>query len=92
MPTYDYRCKVCRNTLEVVHRLSESHSKPCSSCGGEMGRVILKAPGTVVPPQHQAASDKMKYYGVKDIRTGEGITSNTDVRTPPGINVKSIKQ
>lgn len=45
----------------------------------------------VVLGSHSSTFDKMKYYGVKDARTGEGITKDTDVRDPVGITKASKK-
>jgi hypothetical protein len=59
--------------------------------GGLMTKVYLVPIATVVPPNMQAAGDKSKYYGIKNIYTGEGITKDTNVGSPPGIKVRSPK-
>lgn len=87
MPTYDYECGQCREVREVLHGMSEKPDVLC--CQKQMKRVILTAPGTVIPPNMQASPSKCAYYGVRDILTGEGITENTDVRDPAGVRVKS---
>lgn len=91
MPTYDYECTVCASVQELMHRINEEPEVACEDCCSPCKRVILVAPATVVPPHMQSAPDKMKYYGVTNVATGEGITQDTDVRQPPGITAKPIK-
>lgn len=56
-----------------------------------MEQSFQVAPNTAISPKHQAVKDKLAYYGVKNIATGEGITKNTNVSQPPGITVSSDK-
>jgi putative FmdB family regulatory protein len=44
MPLYDYRCAQCGKITEVRHGFNDTHSDPCSSCGGELSRVFNPAP------------------------------------------------
>lgn len=90
MPTYNYQCKKCMKVEEVFHSMKESLPGTC--CDEVREQVILKPPMFSVPPHMQASPDKLKYYGVKNIITGEGITEHTDVRDKPGIRVKPIKE
>ena len=83
MPLYDYKCKVCSDIRSINVSIRQDREIEC--CGVTMQRVFLTAPKTAISPQHQAVKDKMKYYGIKNITTGEGITKDTDVSTPPGI-------
>lgn len=92
MPIYTYECTSCQHVDEVLHKMSEDPQVYCSQCTEESLRVILSAPTFVVPPHMSATPDKMKYYGIKDIRTGEGITENTDVRDPPGITARNKRK
>jgi len=39
MPRYEYRCKKCDNTFEVVHGIDDS-VEACQSCGGEVRRIF----------------------------------------------------
>ena len=43
MPTYDYRCKICRSETEVRHPVNEAAPR-CPDCGGGMEKIILSAP------------------------------------------------
>lgn len=44
MPTYEYACKKCSETLEVVQSFSDEPLKVCPNCQGEL-RKVFSAPG-----------------------------------------------
>jgi putative FmdB family regulatory protein len=79
MPAYDYRCTVCGEELELVHKMSESitqraHTKPNSDepCDGELERLISVAGlnqsiGTSAPSDSQLKNAGFtKYVKGKD--------------------------
>ena len=43
MPTYDYQCRQCGHTVEVIHSMQESGPARCERCGGELRRVFFPA-------------------------------------------------
>lgn len=43
MPTYDYRCRDCGHTIEVIHPMSEEGPSACDVCGGPLRRVLFPA-------------------------------------------------
>lgn len=43
MPTYDYQCRSCGHTVEVVHPMSEDGPTTCEVCGGPLRRVLYPA-------------------------------------------------
>lgn len=43
MPTYDYRCRDCGHTIEVIHPMSEDGPSACEVCGGPVRRVLFPA-------------------------------------------------
>ena len=43
MPTYDYQCRQCGHTIEVIHSMQESGPEHCERCGGELRRVFFPA-------------------------------------------------
>lgn len=87
MARYDYKCPNCKNIQEVIHSVLEEIDVECVDCDTKCHKTFLSAPGVAVPPQHQASPDKMKYYGIKNFATGEGITKDTNLSVPPGISV-----
>lgn len=40
MPTYDYQCRQCGTTYEVIHSMREEGPTTCERCGGELRRVL----------------------------------------------------
>lgn len=90
MPVYDYECSHCNGSFSAQQSVKDEPLSVCLHCSREPTRVLLRAPHTVVPPNHQASPDKSKYYGITDVRTGAGITKNTNLADPPGIRVKNI--
>ncbi|MBE0476259.1 MAG: hypothetical protein IBX62_04065 [Coriobacteriia bacterium] len=40
MPAYDYRCKACRETFEVVRPVSDASDVSCPACGAEAKRLF----------------------------------------------------
>ena len=43
MPTYDYQCRSCGLTTEVIHSMMEEGPSTCERCGGELRRVLFPA-------------------------------------------------
>lgn len=43
MPTYDYQCRRCGNTIEVIHSMLEDGPAACERCGGEVRRILHPA-------------------------------------------------
>ncbi len=40
VPTYDYQCRSCGNTIEVIHSMLADGPAACEICGGALRRVI----------------------------------------------------
>jgi putative FmdB family regulatory protein len=40
VPTYDYQCRSCGHTIEVIHSMLEEGPSTCERCGAELRRVI----------------------------------------------------
>lgn len=43
MPTYDYQCRSCGQTTEVIHAMTEEGPTTCEACGGPLRRVLYPA-------------------------------------------------
>jgi putative FmdB family regulatory protein len=43
LPTYDYRCRDCGNTIEVIHSMLEDGPSTCERCGGPLQRILHPA-------------------------------------------------
>lgn len=40
MPLYEYKCKSCGFSFEVIQKVSEAPLKICIKCGGKLEKVI----------------------------------------------------
>ena len=40
MPTYDYHCETCENTIEIFHSMSDESPRMCEKCGTQMIKCI----------------------------------------------------
>jgi putative FmdB family regulatory protein len=48
MPTYEYECQKCGETVEIFHSISEPARKKCPSCGkNELKRLIGAGAGFI---------------------------------------------
>jgi putative FmdB family regulatory protein len=43
VPTYDYLCRSCGHTTEVIHSMMEEGPSTCDRCGGQLRRVLFPA-------------------------------------------------
>ncbi|HUH16600.1 MAG TPA: FmdB family zinc ribbon protein [Methylomirabilota bacterium] len=43
MPTYDYQCRSCGVTVEVIHSMLADGPTSCERCGGDLRRVLHAA-------------------------------------------------
>lgn len=40
MPLYEYKCKKCRETTEVLQKAKDKPLEECPKCGGPMAKII----------------------------------------------------
>jgi putative FmdB family regulatory protein len=43
MPIYEYRCKSCGHTLEVIQKVSDKVLKKCTECSGPLEKLISRS-------------------------------------------------
>lgn len=43
VPTYDYRCRECGHTIEIMHSILEDGPDACERCRGPVDRVLHPA-------------------------------------------------
>ena len=80
MPTYDYRCRDCGHTIEIIHSILADGPEVCERCRGPMQRV-LHPTGVIFRGSGFYATDSRKAEGPAsgDSATGspEGGGSST---------------
>ncbi|MFQ3574739.1 MAG: FmdB family zinc ribbon protein [Thermodesulfovibrionales bacterium] len=40
MPVYEYECKACKQTCEVMQRFDDPPLETCAVCGGQMQKLV----------------------------------------------------
>ncbi|MBI5234569.1 MAG: zinc ribbon domain-containing protein [Deltaproteobacteria bacterium] len=71
MPIYEYRCKGCGRTFEVLQKFSDEPLKECEGCAGKLEKLIsmssfaLKGQGW--HKTDYASADKKEDKPAKDI-------------------------
>jgi putative FmdB family regulatory protein len=43
MPIYEYRCKACGHTLEVIQKLDDKPLTKCPECSGKLEKLVSRA-------------------------------------------------
>jgi putative FmdB family regulatory protein len=66
MPTYEYRCRNCGHTFDVVQAMSDEALTVCPVCGGEL-RKVFAAPAISFKGSGFYATD----HGKKSKSTGD---------------------
>jgi putative FmdB family regulatory protein len=72
VPTYDYRCRDCGHTIEIIHSILEDGPEVCERCRGPMQRV-LHPTGVIF---------RGSGFYVTDSRKAEGTASGGSAASP----------
>jgi putative FmdB family regulatory protein len=92
VPTYDYRCRDCGHTIEIVHSILEDGPDACERCRGPLVRVlhpagvIFKGSGFYVTDSRK--TDSRKTSGSSD---GPGSGSGDGGSTAPKSGSKTTE-
>jgi putative FmdB family regulatory protein len=99
MPTYEYRCQDCGNTVEVVQSFSDAPLTVCQVCGGRLRRVfhpvgiVLKGSGFYStdnrPGKRPAATAKPKDGSSSSSTDTSSSSSPSKTETPASPPPKS---
>jgi putative FmdB family regulatory protein len=65
VPTYDYRCRDCGHTIEIVHSILEDGPDACERCRGPLVRVLHPA-GVIFKGSGFYVTDSRKTTGAPD--------------------------
>jgi putative FmdB family regulatory protein len=93
MPTYEYSCKRCGETIEVFQSFSEKPLRKHSECGGELKKVfhargvVFKGSGFYSTDSRSSTSTKKSETAKKD-GSSKGDTSKGD-KTPKSDSAKA---
>jgi putative FmdB family regulatory protein len=70
MPTYEYRCRSCGHTFDVVQAMSDETLTVCPVCGGEL-RKVFAPPAISFKGSGFYATDHGKKSRTTSEKTGE---------------------
>ena len=82
MPTYEYACRGCGRSLEVVQSFHDAPLTTCESCGGEL-RKVFSAAGLIF----KGSGWHIKDYAGKGGSaggSGSGASTSSGSSTPSG--------
>jgi putative FmdB family regulatory protein len=43
MPIYEYRCKACEKTFEVIQRFDDGPLRKCRECSGKLEKLVSRS-------------------------------------------------
>jgi putative FmdB family regulatory protein len=77
MPTYEYLCRSCGHTFDVVQAMSDETLTVCPVCGGEL-RKVFAAPAISFKGSGFYATDHGKKSKTTSEKTSEKPAASTD--------------
>lgn len=86
MPTYEYRCRSCGHTFDVVQAMSDETLTVCPVCGGEL-RKVFAAPAISFKGSGFYATDHGKKS--KTNADGSGESSGEKTGEKPAASTES---
>ncbi len=86
MPRYEYKCKACNKTFEVMHGISDS-VKSCAFCGGDVRRVFHPA-GIVFKGSGFYSTDYGKKRSIPSNGNGKGSYSKDSEKEKSEVDTK----
>lgn len=87
MPTYEYACKKCGETLEVFQSFTDKPLKKHADCGGELKKV-LHARGILFKGSGFYATDKRGASSASSDSSTEGAKTKTPAKEKAGSTPK----
>jgi putative FmdB family regulatory protein len=94
VPTYDYQCRSCGNTTEVIHSMLEEGPTTCEICGGQLRRVfyptgiIFKGTGFYKTDSRSSATSDSSTRSTPS-KTPSNDGPSKDSGSPSGSDVSS---
>jgi putative FmdB family regulatory protein len=82
MPTYEYRCRDCGHSFDIVQKMSDEPLTHCPECGGEL-RKVFAPPAISFKGSGFYATDHGKKAKPASESTKERATSDAKKDTKP---------
>ena len=79
MPTYNYKCSLCKDITLVMQKISDPPLKSCHKCEGELKRIISGGTGLIFKGNGFYITDyvrknQKKENKVKTVKTENKVT------------------
>jgi len=79
MPTYNYKCSLCKNITLVMQKISDPPLTSCEKCEGELKRMITGGTGLIFKGNGFYITDyvrknQKKENKVKTVKTENKVT------------------
>jgi putative FmdB family regulatory protein len=86
MPTYEYVCRVCGHTFEIVRSMNDPPLTECPRCGGELRRIFAPPTITFRGSGFYSTDHGKKSKGTKkqEVATGASDTKGSDTSSSTG--------
>jgi putative FmdB family regulatory protein len=60
VPIYEYECKKCEHSFDLIHSYKDEEAKPCEVCGSRETFKVIHAPGVVFKGEGFYCNDEKK--------------------------------
>jgi putative FmdB family regulatory protein len=80
MPTYEYRCRDCGHSFDIVQKMSDEPLTHCPECGGDLRKVFA-------PPA--IAFKGSGFYATDHGKKGKGSSEKKDTGATDGTKKES---
>lgn len=84
MPTYQYRCKQCREEFEKVQSFSDDSTPPCPGCGTRSKKNVSKIFGNVAIAFRGSGFYKNDSVSAKTKASASGSSDSTSTKSSSG--------
>jgi putative FmdB family regulatory protein len=95
MPTYEYRCRDCGHSFDIIQKMSDDPLTHCPECGGELRKVFappaISFKGSGFYATDHAKKSKTSTSGEpakKDTDTSSGGDTKSDTKSDTKKNAK----
>lgn len=61
MPIYEYQCKKCEETVEILQKVDEEPLQKCEKCGGSLSKLVTSSTFHLYGPGFHTTDNKRKY-------------------------------
>ena len=79
MPTYNYKCTLCKDITVVLQKISELPIKSCEKCDGELKRMISGGTGLIFKGNGFYLTDYARKNQTKETKEEKVKSDNKEI-------------